>query len=334
MIIFGDEVNYYNNKKLDMKELLLATLLEDYINDNDRFAKISNLLFNNNIITDMSTISDSTKLLRQSILQKLSGLKDRSNINNNFTKIEDLGAGAYGVVSRVINKCDNNEYAIKKVPIKKGTLYEKRLKEVVLMSKLNHPNIVRYHNSWIDSIKEDDTNNNNNILIKPVPILNIQMELCDRTLKEYIQQRKTINLDENKKIMEGIINGLDYIHKNGIVHRDINPNNILLDSELNVKITDFGIAISDGETITENPSYIYGNPIYVAPEVNNGIITKKCDIYSAGVLFFELINMFKTNMERIISISNISNTDSDLVSVMISPYENRIDDISKCLQYL
>lgn len=327
----ADDFKIYDNYQL--KDLLLVSLLEDYINDKEIFKNLSDILISNNIISDRKLLSDNTKITRMNIMQKLSRFKKHNTINNNFTRLNDIGSGAFGTVSRVVNKCDNNEYAIKKIYIKKDKKYDKTLKEVILMSKLNHPNIVRYHNSWMDmDIPMGD--NMNNAIMNPVPTLNIQMELCNMTLKTYLKNRDNVNNAHVKKIIEGIINGVRYIHSQNIIHRDLNPNNILLDKELNVKIADFGISIKEGELVDDNPSYAYGDPLYTAPEVrNNNLITKRCDIYSVGVIYYELLNVFNTNMERVISMNKIQ-TDHPLIQNMVCPYNKRIKDLNLCYKYI
>src|SRR5205809_6458882 len=106
--------------------------------------------------------------------------------------------------------------------------------------------------------------------------------------------------------MIDILQGINYIHNKNIIHCDLTLNNILIDNNNSIKITDFGLAknISDYQSIISSSEY--GTYIYTAPET---IKQKKCsvksDIYSLGIIWFELLHNFETEMERIEMIKKI-----------------------------
>lgn len=110
------------------------------------------------------------------------------------------------------------------------------------------------------------------------------------TLKQYIQQYAPLPVEQALRIMDQLTSAIAHAHENGIIHRDIKPQNILLDEDGNVKVTDFGIAVAmSGTTITQTNS-VLGSVHYLSPEqARGGIATEKSDIYSLGVVMFELV---------------------------------------------
>ncbi|TWG30030.1 serine/threonine protein kinase [Geobacillus sp. C56-T2] len=110
------------------------------------------------------------------------------------------------------------------------------------------------------------------------------------TLKQYIQQHAPLPVEQALSIMDQLTSAIAHAHENGIIHRDIKPQNILLNEHGRVKVTDFGIAVAmSGTTITQTNS-VLGSVHYLSPEqARGGIATEKSDIYSLGVVMFELL---------------------------------------------
>lgn len=328
IMLFDEKYSVGNkqNNKEEVKDLLLIALLENYIDDPNNFSLISNYLIKNNIV-NKNAVSKNVKPIRNSIIMELNKFKINKYCDSNeFEMIEHIGEGAFGTVDRVKNKFDNKEYAIKHIPIEKDKKYMKTLNEVKIMADLKHDNIIGYHNSWVSQDISNNESSIKNSLAKCNPTLHIQMELGYMTLRDYIDDRTEINIDDNIKIIQGIVEGVKYIHSKGYVHRDLNPNNILLSKDLIVKISDFGIAVKEGDPIYDNPSYMYGNPLYTAEEVYEKIITKKADIYSIGMIYYELENLFTTRMERAIAMRNID-TNNEIIIGMTKKYESRLDTL-------
>ena len=121
----------------------------------------------------------------------------------------------------------------------------------------------------------------------------IVMEFVEgRSLKDYIKLRGALDAQEAATIMIQILDGISYAHEHGIVHRDIKPHNILLGKDGRAKVTDFGIAVgmSDVTQTYNTSSRIMGSVHYIAPEqVQGHPVTEKSDIYSAGVVFYEML---------------------------------------------
>ena len=154
----------------------------------------------------------------------------------------------------------------------------------------------------------------------------IQMELCQLTLRKWMDERKEIDSEINILIFRQLINGFEFIHEKGLIHRDIKPANIFLNfstSGVALKIGDFGLARDDGcpQTPTgsesEKDSFSIqrtfvgytqgvGTTVYAAPEQKISTnYTNKVDVYSAGIILFELFRAFKTVMERMKSLNNL-----------------------------
>ncbi|WP_329955842.1 Stk1 family PASTA domain-containing Ser/Thr kinase [Calidifontibacillus erzurumensis] len=141
-------------------------------------------------------------------------------------------------------------------------------------TSLNHPNIVSIY----------DVGEEENIYF-------IVMEYIEgQTLKQYIQQKKTLTVEEVIDIMKQITAAIEHAHQNQIIHRDIKPHNILIDYKGHVKVTDFGIAMALSATSITQTNSVLGSVHYLSPEqARGGMATKKSDIYSLGVVMFELL---------------------------------------------
>ncbi|MFD1735769.1 Stk1 family PASTA domain-containing Ser/Thr kinase [Bacillus salitolerans] len=147
-------------------------------------------------------------------------------------------------------------------------------REAQAATSLNHPNVVSIYD-----VGEEDQ------------IYYIVMEYIDgTTLKQYIQKYGPLSNEEAVNIMIQLTSALEHAHENHIVHRDIKPHNILIDENGIVKVTDFGIAVAlSSTTITQTNSFL-GSVHYLSPEqARGGMATKKSDIYSLGIVLFELI---------------------------------------------
>ncbi|MBD8031705.1 MULTISPECIES: Stk1 family PASTA domain-containing Ser/Thr kinase [Solibacillus] len=111
-----------------------------------------------------------------------------------------------------------------------------------------------------------------------------------KTLKQYIQEFSPLSAARSVHIMKQLTSAMAHAHENGIIHRDIKPQNILMDEEGNVKITDFGIATSLGATSFTQTNSVIGTVHYLSPEqARGGIATMKSDIYALGIVLYELL---------------------------------------------
>ena len=193
------------------------------------------------------------------------------------------------------------------------------------MSSFDHPNIIKYYCSWIDYNKTDliengseseseSSINNNQISIDYLEnyYLYIQMELCKQTLSNYLEIIP-FNYNTRLIIFNDIVNGLNYLHNNNIIHRDLKPSNILFDKNNTIKISDFGMSIKQYKSNNDNfiGSDLFGTYIYSAPEsLKDNYYSIYSDIYSLGIILFELLNSFTTIMEKNIEINRLKQTNT------------------------
>ncbi|MUV40015.1 Non-specific serine/threonine protein kinase [Lentibacillus sp. JNUCC-1] len=147
-------------------------------------------------------------------------------------------------------------------------------REAQSATSLSHPNIVSIYD-----VGEEDH------------ILYMVMEHIDgMTLKEYIQLHGPLGVEEAISIMKQITSAISHAHANDIVHRDIKPQNILINTYGDVKVTDFGIAVALSSTALTQTNAVLGSVHYLSPEqARGGMATKKSDIYSLGIVLFELL---------------------------------------------
>ncbi|XP_021938823.1 eIF-2-alpha kinase GCN2 isoform X2 [Zootermopsis nevadensis] len=377
--------------------------------------------------------------------------KGQSRIQNEFESLKWLGKGAFGDVLKVRNKLDGGVYAIKRIELnpKNKQLNKKITWEVKLLSRLNHENVVRYYNSWIESatiepasvlssiapspapVHTNKLNSNQLVLTddveklappmkdecvewsvsyesrvsalheesassvdssdedegwitflpcsdssdgiifekdevvtsclqsqtgscsvsdtdcdqkkdsavahcKEIQFMFIQMEFCEKsTLRTAIDSRLCEDEERVWRLFREMVEGLAHIHQQGMIHRDLKPVNIFLDSNDHVKIGDFGLATTnilprhlastpDGK-LTDIPSFSQemgdgsltgqvGTALYAAPELTTSgkkaIYNQKVDLYSLGIIFFEMCyHPLLTGMERVNILVNLRNNE-------------------------
>ena len=316
------------------KDLLLCFLLEDYCkNNNYNFTTLYNKLKGENLINISYKPLEFNNYINNLIMGPNTLVNDISNIEetnekemtrlNNYNIIDNIGNGSFGSVFKCINNIDQQTYALKIIKLSPKK-YETILREVRLMSSFDHPNIIKYYCSWIDYNKIDlveydseseyDTYTNSNQII-PLNYLEnyylyIQMELCKKSLSNYLE---ITPFDYNVRlfIFKSIVNGLNYLHNNNIIHRDLKPSNILFDKNNNIKITDFGMSIKQLDSNKDNTigSDLFGTYLYSAPELlKDNYYSIYSDIYSLGIILFELLNSFITIMEKNIEINSLKDT--------------------------
>ena len=198
-------------------------------------------------------------------------------LNDRYQIIKTIGGGGMANVYLAKDIILERDVAIKVLRLEYANDEEfiaRFDREAQSASSLSHPNIVNIYD-----VGEEDH------------ILYMVMEYVDgMTLKEYIHLYGPIDVQEALDIMKQITAAIAHAHANDIVHRDIKPQNILIDTYGQVKVTDFGIAIALSATSLTQTNSILGSVHYLSPEQARGATaTKKSDIYSIGIVLFELL---------------------------------------------
>ncbi|KAF3600212.1 hypothetical protein F2Q69_00036931 [Brassica cretica] len=200
---------------------------------------------------------------------------------NNFSLSNKLGQGGFGSVYKGKLQ-DGKEIAVKRLSSSSGQGKEEFMNEIVLISKLQHKNLVRILGCCIEGEER----------------LLIYEFMLNKSLDTFLlDSRKRLEIDWPKRfgIIQGIARGLLYLHRDSrlkVIHRDLKVSNILLDEKMTPKISDFGLArMFQGTEYQDNTRRVVGTLGYMAPEYAwTGTFSEKSDIYSFGVLLLEIIS--------------------------------------------
>ena len=227
------------------------------------------------------------------------------NKNLNFTTLEPIllkgkkaliGDGSFSKVFLYQHKKTKIKYAVKKINIplfiektgNKNLIYE----EINIQSKIAHPNIIRLFNYF------SDKKNINMFLI---------LEYASKgTLFDYIHNKKGLNETEAFYFFIQAVNSISFLHKNKIIHRDIKPENLLINNNNILKLCDFGWSVylnNNNKRVT-----FCGTIEYMAPEiVKNESYDFSIDVWSLGVLLYELIHSHSPFVVKDLNVNKIEN---------------------------
>uniref|UniRef100_A0ACD5X5D5 Uncharacterized protein n=1 Tax=Avena sativa TaxID=4498 RepID=A0ACD5X5D5_AVESA len=211
------------------------------------------------------------------VLYDLSTLRAATD---NFSEDNKLGEGGFGPVYKGAME-DGQEIAVKRLSKTSQQGHLEMKNEVVVLAKLHHKNLVRLLGCCIEEGEE----------------LLVYEFLYNKSLDKILfhpSRQQELSWGNRYKIIRGIGRGLVYLHEDSrltIIHRDLKASNILLDPDMNPKISDFGLAkLFDIDVSVGNTSRIAGTYGYMAPEYAlHGIFSAKSDVFSYGVLVLEIV---------------------------------------------
>ncbi|KAL9305767.1 putative G-type lectin S-receptor-like serine/threonine-protein kinase SD1-13 RLK-Pelle-DLSV family [Arabidopsis thaliana] len=200
---------------------------------------------------------------------------------NNFSITNKLGQGGFGAVYKGRLQ-EGLDIAVKRLSRTSGQGVEEFVNEVVVISKLQHRNLVRLLGFCIEGEER-------------MLVYEFMPENClDAYLFDPVKQR-LLDWKTRFNIIDGICRGLMYLHRDSrlkIIHRDLKASNILLDENLNPKISDFGLArIFQGNEDEVSTVRVVGTYGYMAPEyAMGGLFSEKSDVFSLGVILLEIVS--------------------------------------------
>ncbi|XP_074291792.1 G-type lectin S-receptor-like serine/threonine-protein kinase CES101 [Silene latifolia] len=205
---------------------------------------------------------------------------------NNFALSNVLGQGGYGTVYKGL-LADGQEIAIKRLSKTSKQGKSEFMNELKLVAKLQHTNLVKLIGCCIEQEEKI-------VVYEFMPNKSLDFFIFDESRRLLLDWTQRVN------IIEGIAQGLLYLHKYSrlkIIHRDLKSGNILLDEEMNPKISDFGMAkLFEQNESRANTKIVVGTPGYMPPEYAlDGYFSVKTDVFSFGVLLLEIISSKKNN---------------------------------------
>lgn len=196
----------------------------------------------------------------------------------NLKIVSKIGEGGMGVVYLAENLQLNNRFAVKSLAVKltdDPSFRERFRKEALNQALLSHPNIVQA----IDFFDEDGQ------------FFLVMEYVSGQALDKLIKQTEKLSEEETLRIFKDILRGLNFAHSKGVIHRDIKPQNVIVDDDGRARITDFGIAILVGEKRLTSPGATVGSSWYMSPEqiLRPKEIDHRSDVYSAGIVLYEML---------------------------------------------
>ncbi|XP_015794281.1 serine/threonine-protein kinase PAK 3 isoform X1 [Tetranychus urticae] len=285
--------NSVNKTKTITKECVNNNNINIAINNNNNNNNINNLNNNkqtnlpNNIKSadkvnannlgklgkpDKNGLLEKKKMSDEEIMDKLRSIVTIGDPYRKYSKIEKIGQGASGVVYTAIEVSTGMEVAIKQMKLVQQPNQELIINEILVMKENKHPNIVNYLDSYLvgDELW---------VVMEYLPggsLVDVVTETC---------------MDEGQiaAVLREILQALEFLHSNDVIHRDIKSDNILLGMDGSVKLTDFGFCAQISPEHNKRTTLV-GTPYWMAPEVvNKKQYGPKVDIWSLGILAIEMI---------------------------------------------
>ncbi|KAG5622796.1 hypothetical protein H5410_008014 [Solanum commersonii] len=255
---------------------------------------------------------------------------------DNFSSANKLGEGGFGPVYKGVLS-NGQEVAVKRLSIDSGQGDLEFKNEVLLVARLQHRNLVRLQGFCFDGTERL-------LVYEFVPNASLDQFLFDPV------KRKQLDWERRSKIIGGVAKGILYLHEDSrlrIIHRDLKASNVLLDAEMNPKISDFGMARlfaldeTQGSTTRIVGTYGYMAPVCNAQYAMHRQFSVKSDVFSFGVLVLEIVSGQKTtcfrngeSLEDLLSYAWMNwreETTTNLIDPMLRGSSGMVRDIMRCI---
>ncbi|KAI3675498.1 hypothetical protein L1987_85088 [Smallanthus sonchifolius] len=231
--------------------------------------------------TEEGEVLNASNSQEEAMEQPLFSFSTISNATANFSPDNKLGEGGFGPVYKGMLE-DGQEIAVKRLSKNSSQGFHEFKNEVICISKLQHRNLVKLLGCCVQGDEKL-------LIYEYMPNKSLDSFIFDKTQSVLLDWTKRLN------IIKGIARGLVYLHQDSrlrIIHRDLKASNILLDQDMNPKISDFGIARSfGGNEIQANTERVVGTYGCMSPEYAlDGLFSIKSDVFSFGVLVLEIVS--------------------------------------------
>lgn len=198
-------------------------------------------------------------------------------LGDRYRIVDTLGEGGMANVYLADDIILKRQVAVKIIRLdlqKDSQVLARFQREALATSELSHPNIVSVFDVGTDH---------------GLPYM-VMEYVKGPDLKDYIRENSPIPLPQVIKIMDQILSAMELAHKHNVIHRDLKPQNILMDEKGNIKIADFGIAVALNQSAITQTNSVLGSVHYMSPEqTRGGMVTKQSDIYSLGIILYEAL---------------------------------------------
>lgn len=193
----------------------------------------------------------------------------------NYQKIEKIGEGTYGIVFKAKARSTGEIVALKRIRLETEDegIPSTAIREISILKELQDPNIVRLHD-----------------VVHTEKKLTLVFEFCDHDLKKFLDAKETLDMPTIKSFLYQLLRGIAFCHDRRVLHRDLKPQNLLINKEGDLKLADFGLARAFGIPVRSYTHEVV-TLWYRAPDVLMGSrkYSTPVDIWSVGCIFGEMV---------------------------------------------